>query len=156
MPTATPPTSTAAAIITSTRATASLSSSSRPAYIATTTRSPTSPNTSTTSTWRGSIGWWPTWRSVWRTSPTASWWTRPSPTRSGSAGSRLGAERPRGVEAQATPALPERVGLGLVHHDAVVEVRHTLRHVGHQPIDPRHVLVVDVLGLVGDLVVVAM
>src|SRR2546421_10537125 len=111
MPTATPPTSTAAAIITSTRATASRSCSSPPACTATTTRSPTSRSTSTTTTWRGSTGSWPTWRCAWRTSITASWWTNRSRTRTGGAGSKGSAVR---EVVQRAPGA-EQLAIVLVH-----------------------------------------
>jgi CheY-like chemotaxis protein len=51
-------------------------------------------------------------------------------------------------------ASPARVGLGLIHHHAVIEVADTERDVVHQLRDFAHVLVVDVLGLVGQLVIV--
>src|SRR5436190_8935772 len=128
MPTATPPTSTAAAIITSTRATASRSCSSPPACTATTTRSPTSRSTSTTSTWRGSTGWWPTWRCAWRTSITVSWWTSPSPTRTGSAGSSG-----LGHSGEIVQGAPGAKHLAIV----VVRVRHGARA---RALGPRHEL----------------
>ena len=43
----------------------------------------------------------------------------------------------------------------MIHHGSMIQIGHPQCHVVHQLPDPRHVGIIDVLRLVGDLVVVA-